>query len=60
VRVVAPVPMPHKPAKILVRPSIPIARLTTPGGGGLDATSRDEAWYDPTYTEVEKEYYKTQ
>ena len=43
VRDVEPVPVPHKPAKMLARPSIPIPRLTTPGVGGLDATKSDDA-----------------
>jgi hypothetical protein len=48
VSVDAPAPVPHNPAKKLVRPSSPIPRLTTPGGGALDATSKDVAWYVPT------------
>lgn len=48
VKVVDPVPVPQRPAKTLQRPSRPIARLTTPGVGGLDATSSDDAWYEPT------------
>lgn len=48
VNVVAPVPVPHRPAKAQVRPSRPILRLTTPGVGALAATKSDVAWYDPT------------
>ena len=55
VRVVEPVPVPHRPAKTLQKPSRPIARLTTPGVGGLDATNNDEAWYDPTYKDFGKQ-----
>lgn len=44
VRLVDPVPVPQRPAKTLHRPSRPIARLTTPGVGGLEATSNDDAW----------------
>lgn len=43
VREVEPVPVPHKPAKMLHKPSRPIPRLTTPGVGGLDATNKDDA-----------------
>lgn len=43
VRVEEPVPMPHRPAKMLERPSSPIPLLTTPGVGGLDATNSDDA-----------------
>lgn len=49
VRVVEPTPVPHKPAKTPEIPSKPIPRLRTPGVGGLEATRRDDAWYDPTY-----------
>lgn len=49
VKVVDPVPVPHKPAKTLERPSRPIPRLRTPGVGGLDATNSEDAWYEPTY-----------
>jgi len=49
VRVEDPVPVPQRPAKTLQRPSIPIPRLRTPGVGGLDATNKDDAWYEPTY-----------
>uniref|UniRef100_A0A7C9EJ60 Uncharacterized protein n=1 Tax=Opuntia streptacantha TaxID=393608 RepID=A0A7C9EJ60_OPUST len=48
VRVEDPVPVPQRPAKTLQRPSIPIPRLRTPGVGGLDATNKDDAWYEPT------------
>lgn len=48
VRVVDPVPVPQRPAKMLERPSRPIPRLRTPGVGGLDATNNEDAWYDPT------------
>lgn len=43
VKVVDPVPVPHRPAKRLVRPSRPIPRLKTPGVGGLEATNNDDA-----------------
>ncbi|KAG0555717.1 hypothetical protein KC19_12G189400 [Ceratodon purpureus] len=43
VKVVAPAPVPQKPASMLVNPSKPMLRLTTPGGGALEATKRDEA-----------------
>lgn len=49
VRVVEPTPVPHKPAKTPEIPSKPIPRLRTPAVGGLEATNRDDAWYDPTY-----------
>lgn len=42
--VVAPVPVPNMPAMMLVTPSIPMPRLTTPPVGGLTATSSDDAW----------------
>uniref|UniRef100_A0A2P2M6Y0 Nucleobase-ascorbate transporter 12 n=1 Tax=Rhizophora mucronata TaxID=61149 RepID=A0A2P2M6Y0_RHIMU len=48
VRVVEPVPVPHRPAKMLERPSSPIPRLTMPGVGGLEAPNNDAAWYEPT------------
>lgn len=44
VKVVAPEPVPQKPANMLVNPSNPMLRLTTPGVGALDATRSDEAW----------------
>lgn len=44
VRVVDPVPVPQIPASTLEMPSRPIPRLRTPEVGGLDATSRDDAW----------------
>lgn len=43
VKVADPVPVPHRPAKRLQRPSRPIPRLKTPGVGGLDATNNDDA-----------------
>lgn len=49
VSVVDPVPVPHRPAKMLERPSSPIPRLRTPGEGGLDATNNEVAWYEPTW-----------
>lgn len=48
VRVEAPAPVPQKPASMLVNPSKPMLRLTTPGVGALEATKRDVAWYAPT------------
>lgn len=48
VRVVDPVPVPHKPAKTLEMPSRPIPRVRTPWVGGLAATNNDDAWYEPT------------
>lgn len=49
VKVVDPVPVPHRPANTLERPSKPIPRLRTPQVGGLDATNNEEAWYEPTW-----------
>lgn len=43
VKVVDPIPVPHKPAKMPEIPSTQIPRLTTPGVGGLDATNNDDA-----------------
>lgn len=48
VNVLAPEPVPQKPAKRLVNPSSPMLLLTTPGGGARDATRREAAWYAPT------------
>lgn len=48
VRVEEPVPVPQRPAKTPQSPSRPIPLLTTPGVGGLDATNKDDAWYEPT------------
>ncbi|KAG2397432.1 uncharacterized protein HKW66_Vig0143320 [Vigna angularis] len=44
VKVIDPVPVPHRPAKTQERPSTPIPRLRTPVVGGLDATNNEDAW----------------
>jgi hypothetical protein len=54
VKVVDPVPVPQRPAKTLERPSKPIPRLRTPGVGGLDATNKEDAWYEPTWNVYSK------